>query len=331
MHFCTKSILQQLSKIKIGIAGSPKAMETYLPYLQKNPSYELVGLFDSTEENNFQQFYGLSPLSDFIQRADAVLFCGLNHLHLFDTIVECIRNSKHILFEKFPELNYTELGVLQKLRNEADTTFYISNVHGNGCVYTTARQSVQKPTFIQHEINIPFNIQFTDHNSKEILYETIDMVLRCSGSNVSKVKINKQYIFNQKPDEVKINITYDNSSTSEIILNTISKSHKNVLTLYQKGKIIMADIKDFKVEETRLDLDLEHKLPFESFTSNTSLSQKMNHFEKKILYFDVIQKDLLNFVDSVSNHISPMVSLEEAMNVVGVMQNFTYSQHESIV
>ncbi|MCC6817910.1 MAG: hypothetical protein IT245_03340 [Bacteroidia bacterium] len=320
-----------MSKIKIGIAGSPKAMETYLPYFQKNPSYELVGSFDSTEDNNFEQFYGISPLTDFIQRADAILFCGLNHLHLFDTIIECIRQSKHILFEKFPELNCTEISVLQKLRNEADTTFYISNVYGNGCVYTTARQSVQKPTFIQHEINVQFNIQFTDHNSKEILYETIDMVLRCVSSNVNKVKINKQYIFNQKPDEVKIHITYDNSASSEIILNTISKSHKNVLTLYQKGKIITADIQDFKVEETRLDLDLEHKLPFESVTSNTSLAQKMNHFEKKILYFDVIQKDLLNFVDCITNHISPLVSLEEAYNVVNVMQNFAYSQHESIV
>jgi len=157
------------------------------------------------------------------------------------------------------------------------------------------------------------------------------MVLRCVNSNVSKVKINKQYIFNQKPDEVKIHITYDNSSTSEIILNTISKSHKNILTLYQKGKIITADIQAYKVEETRLDYDLEHKLPLESVSSNTTLSQKMNHFEKKILYFDVIQKDLLNFVDCVTNRISPMVSLEEALNVVSVMQNFTYSQHESAV
>jgi hypothetical protein len=204
-------------------------------------------------------------------------------------------------------------------------------VHGNGCVYTTARQSVLKPTFIQHEINIPFNIRFTDHNSKEALYETIDMVLRCVNSPVSKVKYNQQYIFNQKPDEVKIILTFDNSTTAEIVLNTVSKSHKNVLTLYQKGKIITADIKDFKVEETRLDYDLEHKLPFESVSSNTTLAQKMNQFEKKILYFDVIQKDLLNFVDCITNHISPMVSLDEAMNVVSVMQNFAYSQHESIV
>lgn len=331
MHFCNKFILQHLSKIRIGIAGNPKAMNVFLPYLQKNDNFELVGSFDSTEPRNFENFYGISPLNDFIKRADAVLFCGLNHLHLFDMAVECIKNSKHIIFEKFPDLNYTELSLLQKLRNEADTSFYISNVHGNGCVYTTARQSVLKPSFIQHEINIPFNMKFSDHNSKEILFETIDMVLRCVNSPVSKVKINQQFIFNKKPDEVKIHITYDNSTHSEIILNTISKSHKNTLTLYQQGKIITADIKEFKVEETRLDYDLEHKLPFESSGSATSLSQKMNQFEKKILYFDVIQKDLLNFVDCITNRVSPMVSLEEAMNVVSVMQNFAYSQHESIV
>jgi len=320
-----------LSKIQLGIAGNPKSIEVYLPYLQKNDSYEIIGTFDSTDDKNFESFYGISPLTDFVKRTEAILFCGLNHLHLFDTIVECIKYSKHIIFEKFPDLNYTELSLLQKLRNEADTTFYISNVHGNGCVYTTARHSVLKPTFIQHHINIPFNTKFTDHNSKEVFYETIDMVLRCVSSPVSKVKFNQQFIFNQKPDEVKLTITFDNSTTAEVILNTISHSHKNILTLYQKGKIITADIKDFKVEETRLDVDLEHKLPFESVSSNTSVAQKMNQLEKKILYFDVIQKDLLNFVDCITNRISPMVSLEEAMNVVSVMQNFAYSQHESFV
>ncbi|HEY1047136.1 MAG TPA: hypothetical protein VGF79_11895 [Bacteroidia bacterium] len=318
-------------KINIGLAGSQASIGAYLPYLQKNEAFHLIGSFDSTDSKNFEQFYGISPLKDFIGRADTILFCGLNHLHLFDMMVECIKNSKHILFEKFPDLNYTELNVLQKLRNEADTLFFISNVHGNGCVYTTARQSVVKPTFIQHKIDIPFNTRFSDHNSKEILYETIDMVIRCVNSPISKVKINQQYIFNQKPDEVKIHIAFDNGTNSEIVLNTVSKSHRNLLTLYQKGKIITADIADFKVEETRLDLDLEHKLPFEDINSSTTLAQRMNQFEKKILYFDVIQKDLLNFVDCISNRVSPMVSLEEALNVVSVMQNFTYSQHESIV
>ncbi len=319
-------------KIKIGLAGNPQAISQYLAYLQKNDAFKIIGSFDSTDEKNFESFYGLSPFSDFIKRADAVVFCGLNHIHIFDMLVECIRNSKHVLIEKFPDLNLTELSVLQKLNQEACVSFLISNVHGSGCVYTTARQSVMKPTFIQNRINVPFNFNFTDHHSKEILCETIDMVLRCVNSPVSKVKVNRQYIFNQKPDEVKLSITFDNSTTSEVILNTVSHEHSNSLLMYQKGKIIHADIQSFKVEETRIDLDMEHKLPFEhSGASSTSIAQKMQKFEKKIMYFDVIQKDLLNFVDCISNRVSPLVSLEEAVNVVSVMQHFTYSQHESLV
>jgi predicted dehydrogenase len=321
-----------LLRIKIGLAGNPQAISQYLHYLQKNDSFKIIGSFDSTDPHNFESFYGLSPFTDFIKRADAVIFCGLNHINVFDMLVECIRQSKHILIEKFPDLNFTELSVLHKLNNEARVAFLISNVHGSGCVYTTARQSVIRPTFIQNRINVPFNINFTDHNSKEILCETIDMVLRCVNSPVSKVKVNRHYIFNQKPDEIKLHITFDNSTTSEVILNTVSHEHSNSLLLYQKGKIIMADIQSFSVEETRIDLDLEHKLPFESVNSaSTSITQKMQKLEKKIMYFDVIQKDLLNFVDCIANHVSPLVSIEEAMNVVSVMQHFTYSQHESFV
>jgi predicted dehydrogenase len=321
-----------LLKIKVGLAGNPQAISQYLNYLQKNDNFQVVGSFDSTDATNFESFYGLSPFSDFIKRADAVIFCGLHHINIFDMLIECIRNSKHVITEKFPDLNYTELSVLHKLNREACVSFLISNVHGSGCVYTTARQSVLKPSFIQNRINVPFNFNFTDHHSREILCETIDMVLRCVNSPVKKVKVNRQYIFNQKPDEVKLSIVFDNSSTSEVILNTISHEHSNSLLLYQKGKIIHADIQGFKVEETKIDLDLEHKLPFTSVeTSTTSVAQKMQKSEKKIMYFDVIQKDLLNFVDCISNSVSPLVSIEEAMNVMSVMQHFTYSQHESFV
>jgi len=321
-----------LLKIKIGLAGSPEAISQYLTYVQKNDMFKIIGSFDSTDAKNFEAFYGLSPFTDFLKRTDAVIFCGLNHINIFDLLIECIRNSKHILIEKFPDLNFTELSVLHKLNREAGVSFLISNVHGSGCVYTTARQSVMRPTFIQNRINVPFNFNFTDHHSREILCETIDMVLRCVNSPVSKVKVNRQYIFNQKPDEIKLSITFDNSTTSDITLNMVSHEHSNTLLLYQKGKIIQADIQGFKVEETRIDLDLEHKLPLEqSDSSSTSVAQKMQKLEKKIMYFDVIQKDLLNFVDCISNRVSPLVSIEEALNVVSVMQHFTYSQHESIV
>lgn len=321
-----------MNQIRVGIAGQSKATGTYLPYLQQNESFHVVGAFDTTDPKNFESFYGVSPFNDFIQRTDAVIFCGMQHRHMFDVLAECIRQSKHILFDKFPDLNQTELSLLNKLRAESDTQFYIANVAGLGCVYTTARQSVNKPSFVQYRIHIPFNRRFTDAHSREILYETIDMVLRCVNSPVSRVKVEKQYIFNQKPDEIKLRIVFDNSSTSEIVLNTISKDHNHNLTLYQKGKIITADIAAFKVEETRIDLNMEHQLPFEyPDASQTSLSQTMHTSEKKILWFDVIQKDLLNFVDCISNRVSPMVSLDEAINVVNVMQHFTFSQHESFV
>jgi hypothetical protein len=158
------------------------------------------------------------------------------------------------------------------------------------------------------------------------------MVLRCVNSPVNKVKVSRQYIFNQKPDEIKLHITFDNSTSSEIILNTISRDHHNVITLYQKGKIIHADLNAYKVEETRLDLNMSQQLPLDTpGASQTALSQTMQTSEKKILYFDVIQKDLLNFVDCICNHVSPLVSLDEAINVMSVMQHFTYSQHELFV
>lgn len=321
-----------MNRIKIGLAGNTTALPMYIEQIQKHELLDVIGSFDSTDEKNFESFYGLSPFTDFIKRCDAVFFCGNKHKHVFELLAECIKNSKHVYFDKFPDLNLTELSILNKYKMEADTRFYIGNVSGLGCVYTTARQSVSKPSFIQYKIHVPFNQRFTDSNSRETLYESIDMVLRCVNSPVSKVKVHRQYIFNQRPDEIKMQITFDNSSTSEIILNTVSKEHNHTLTLYQKGKIISADLKAFRVEETRIDLSVEHQLPFENLGgSNTSIAQTMQTSEKKILYFDVIQKDLLNFVDSITNHVSPMVSIDEAMNVVAVMQHFTHSQHESFV
>ena len=332
MHFCTKFIWTQLLKIKVGIAGETEAIANYLPYIQSQEAFEIIGSFDSSKALNFESFYGLSPFTDFIDRADAIVFCGSQHHNLFDLLSECIKGSKHILFEKFPDLNFTELSLLHKYQSEADTQFYISNIHGLGCTYTTARQLVSKPSFVQYLIQIPYNTPFNDGSNTTLLNESIDMVLRCVNSPVSKVKIDQQYIFNQSPDEVKLNITFDNKANAEIIMNHVSLASIQTLTLYQKGKIIKAHINQVQVEETKLDIHMSHQLPFDDpNASQTAVAQNMNTTEKKIMYFDVIQKDLMNFVDCINNRVSPLVSLEEAMSVFNVMQHLTYNQHESLV
>ncbi len=332
MHFCTKFIWTQLLKIKVGIAGESEAIKQYLPYLQSQESFEIVGSFDSSVAQNFEAFYGLSPFTDFIDRTDAIVFCGKQHHNLFDLLSECIKASKHVLFEKFPDLNFTELSLLNKYKSEADTQFYISNIFGLACTYTTARQLVSKPSFVQYLIQIPFNTPFNDASNQALLNESIDMVLRCVNSPVNKVKIDQQYIFNQSPDEVKLHITFDNKANAEIIMNHVSLSASQSLTLYQKGKIIKANIDQLQVEETKLDIHMSHQLPFDDpNASQTAVAQNMNTSEKKIMYFDVIQKDLMNFVDCINNRVSPLVSLEEAMSVYNVMQHLTYSQHETLV
>ena len=319
-------------KIKIGLAGDDKETQKYLHHINNNPSFELVGSFDTSFPKNFENFYGLYPFTDFVKRTDVVLFCGNKHLNTCGLIVECIRSSKHLIIDKFPDLNYSEWSVIQKLAREADIVFYVSNIMGNSCQYIAAKNLSNKPHVIKSNIQIPYSVNFSDIHIKEMLMENIDMVLRCVHSPIQNIKIKKHYVFNSKeetPDEIKFFISFDNSSSAEITVNKLGNQFENTFVLYQNGKVINADFKQFKLEELRLISSPNPPQLFELSGQNPSyFKQEVQKTEKNIIYFDVIQKDLLNFVDCLNNHVSPLVSIDEAIDVVTVLQDLAYNYNE---
>lgn len=321
-----------LKKIKIGLAGCYNETQKYLHHIESNSNYEVVGSFDTSEPKNYENFYGLYPFNDFVNRTDVVLFCGNQHLTHFGLLVECIRNSKHIIVDKFPDLNYSEWSVIQKLAREADIVFYISNIMGNSCQFIAAKNLSNKPHVIKSNIQIPFSVNFTEIKIKELLMENIDMVLRCIHSPIQQIKIKKHYVFNaneETPDEIKFFISFDNSSSAEITINKLGNQFENTFVLYQNGKVINVNFKEFKLEELRLITVPNSPQLFEISDLNTSYNkQEVQKTEKNIIYFDVIQKDLLNFVDCVNNHVSPLVSIDEAIDVMTVLQDLAYNYNE---
>jgi predicted dehydrogenase len=324
-----------LKKIKIGIAGELNACQKYIDNISKQSGYEIIGTFDSSNPNNFANFYGIFPFTDFLNRLDAVVFCGNEHISISGLIVEAIRNSKHIMVEKFPDIDYNTWSVIQKLSIEADVVFSISNILGNSCQFIAAKNLIHKPSFIQSHVNIPFQSKNAELEIKQLLLENIDMVLRCVSSPIQKVDITKHYIFNSKPaspDEIKFNVLFDNKTTAEIILNTIENHQCNLFKLYQKGKIIKVDINEFTLEETRHSNSSESHLSLFNINESESIfRQTIQKTEKNIIYFDVIQKDLLNFVDCITNHVTPLVSIEESIDAVSVLQDLTYNYNEIFV
>lgn len=321
-----------MSKIKVGIAGNTEATGIISAQVASINAYDFVGVFDSTSPDNFKNFYDIVPFTDFLKRTDAVIFAGNHHLFLYDNIIECVRMGKHIMLEKFNGMEYYDLIRLQKLLGEAGSHIYIANITGTQSAYTTYRQLVSKPVNLSARVHIPYVNTLTPADKQNMLAETIDMVLRSVNSPIAKVKVNKHYIFHQQPDEIKINLVFDNACVAEIVFNLFGKNAMNTISAYQKGKIINADLLNYKVEETRLDLKMENQLQlYNDYNSNVTITNKMEVFEKKILYFDAMQKDLLNFVDCITNRVSPLVGIEEAINVAGVLQQIQYTQHESFV
>lgn len=324
-----------LKKIKIGLAGNKFSIQKYWQQISLNSSFEIVGSFDTTDEANFENFYHINPFNDFIKRTDAVFFCGNGHLNYFDLLQECIKNSKDLLVEKYPILSYNEWSILQKLNKEADVVFFISNVKGSTCQFVAAKNNANKPNFVRNKIQIPYQMSLNDLEFKQLVFENIDVVLRCVQSSIRKVSINKFFIFNQEPnqpDEIKISIAYDNASSSEIILSKLNNQIQQELTFYQKGKIIITDFNSLKIEELRLqNLSNASENLFENDVNSSLNQQVMQKLEKNIIYFDVIQKDLLNFVDCFTNRITPLVSIEESLEVVSVLQNLTYNYNEIFV
>jgi len=324
-----------LKKIKIGLAGTNLEIEKYLKGIKTTEHFDIIGTFDTSVEKNFEIFYSINPFYDFLDRADAIFFCGNQHLNYFQLIQICIKKGKDLLIEKIPEFSYAEWSVLQKLNHEARSVFFISNIKGNCCQFIASKSLAAKPNFVKSKINLQFGKPQSNSELKDIVKENIDIVVRCVQSNIKKVKINQFFVFNQKPekpDEIKISILFENSTNAEIIINRMAEKKENTLTFYQLGKIIKTDFESFKIEEIRLNHSQNTSINlFNENQNNTNISPSFQKTEKNIIYFDVIQKDLVNFVDCFINRVSPLVSLDEAIEVNYVLQNIAYVYEEIFI
>ncbi len=314
-----------MSKINIGIAGKSMQIQRYLPYLMTNTNLNLVGSFDTSNSDNYQNFYGINPFNDFIKRTDAVLFIGEQQINFFENIEQCIRNSKHILVEKFPSFTIDQLYKLQKLITEASITFFVSNIQGTAPEYTSIMQHINKSRFIQIKCSKLQNNTQLQFNTP--LFELIDMAIRSVNSRVSDVKLIKNQIFNANTDLYKFYISFENGTFAEVELNNACQQTNFSYTAYQKDRTLFIDFQQNKVIET---INSKKIISESLFKEESVLEHEIVPIstEKKIIYYDIIQKDLLNFVDCISNHVSPIVGIDETIQVGLIMQQIQQGEYE---
>ena len=107
---------------------------------------------------------------------------------------------------------------------------------------------------------------------------------------------------------------------------------KNELTFFQKGKIFTLDLLSHQLFETKLESNKENLLIEAQIDSKSPNSNKMIQIiEKKVMYFDAMQKDLFNFVECIHFQISPLVGIDELEEVAKVVHHLQFTEHEPIV
>lgn len=319
-----------MSIVKIGIVGDRSLMPSAIDSLKKNESVEVVGTFDSTDELNYKDFYGVFPLTSLLRKCDALYIVGNSQLFLYDTIVESAKYGVHILLDKFPDFTIHQIKNLKKILKESNSVFFIANTQGTSALYTSARQYLNKVSHINLNLEIPFNT--TELKRRTIINESVDMLIRSNSSPVSKIKANKHYVFSHIPEKLKLSIQFDNGCVADVTINSLCQEMKNELTFFQKGKILTLDLLSHQLFETKLESNKENLLIEAQMDSKSPNSNKIIQIiEKKVMYFDAMQKDLFNFVECIHFQISPLVGIDELEEVAKVVHHLQFTEHEPIV
>ncbi len=315
-----------MSKIKLAVVGKSNLAQDKKGVIESQPNIEFVGFFDSNQDENFNEFYGISPFDNLLKKVDAIWFVGNNHRNLSWMIEKSVKFGIHIFFDGFPNIELGNFKEIYKNSEESNSILFISNTKGTSPIFATTRQYLNHINHIEVNLKLPINTDLTF--KRNLLYEVFDVLLRSNFSPVLNVKAKHQKVFTQNAEKSNILIDFNNGCNANINIDSLFDYHKHTIKYFMNEKIITMNLTDNTIFETKINENKNSLFNFEDGYQMASESKEIQKIEKKIMFFDVFQKDLTNFVECINYGISPLIGFNECFEVLKLMSHIPLGKHE---
>lgn len=311
--------------IKIGILGAGHLGKIHIKCILESEYFDLIGFFDPDKsiceavstEFGIKNFNSSDELMDAVDIVDIVTPTVAH----FELAVKAIKKSKHVFIEKPIVATPEEAKKLVNLATEASVKVQVGHVERFNPAFLAARPHIHQPKFIETHRLAMFNPRGTDVPVVlDLMIHDIDIVLSVVRSDIKRISANGVSVVSDTPDIANARIEFDNGCVANLTASRLSMKNMRKSRFFQNDAYISVDYLEKKTEIIRMqEVQTEDNNPFAMVIDLGEKGQKQIYFENpEIKNINAIKMELETFASSIINNTTPMVTIEDGCNALGI-------------
>jgi len=313
--------------LKIGLIGVGHLGRIHLEQLLKIPEYELIGIYDVSEEkvdeaikdfgvNAFQSLEELVDASDVVD----VVTPTLSH---YDCAVMAIKKSRHVFIEKPITNTLDEARELLELAREANVKVQIGHVERFNPAFMAAQPFCKDPVFIETHRLAQFNPRGTDVPViLDLMIHDIDIVLSIVNSEVKRINANGVSIISDTPDIANARIEFHNGCVANLTASRISLKNMRKSRIFQRNAYITVDFLDKEANVVKIkpasEEDEKNPMAVIIDTGRENGKKQIYFDQPEINKTNAIQMELQALARAINENTPPPVTIEDGYNALKV-------------
>lgn len=313
--------------LKIGVLGAGHLGKIHIKCLQElSDTYEIVGFYDPDERKqkevvekfglkSFNSYDELLPVCDVID----IVTPTLSH---YNCASQAIRASRHVFIEKPITNTLDEAKQLVSLAEEAQVKVQVGHVERFNPAYTSVKDKLNQPRFIETHRLAEFNPRGTDVSVVlDLMIHDIDIVLSATGANVKRVSASGVAVVSDTPDIANARLEFDNGCVANLTASRISLKNMRKSRFFQRDAYIAVDFYKRESEIVRMKQVEGEPNPFGIVIDlGEDKGSKEIFFEKPELpeNANAIRDELASLAVAIQENRKPEVTAEDGYRALEV-------------
>ena len=320
--------------LKVGVLGAGHLGKIHLRLLNQSEKYELVGFFDSFEENadkvaaefGYKKFDSIESLIAAVDVVDIVT-PTIQHYDCAKMVIEA---GKHIFIEKPIATTVDEAEKILALANKFNVKGQVGHVERFNPAFTAVKDKINKPMFIETHRLAEFNPRGTDVPVVlDLMIHDIDAILSVVKSKVKTVNASSVSVISDSPDITNARLEFENGCVANITASRISMKNMRKSRFFQKDAYISVDYLDKICEVVKMKDAPEVPGDFDMILQNAEGEKKQIYFANpEVSPNNAILDELETFADAILNNTPPVVTLEDGTEALRVAYMIIDSMNE---
>lgn len=310
--------------LKAGLVGAGHLGKIHLKLLQQSEKYNLIGFYDSDEENGkkLEKEFGYKFFTNFdelLHQIDLLDIVTPTFAH-FEYAKKAIQAGKHFFIEKPIAGTLQEADEIIRLSQEHNVQGQVGHVERFNPAFTAAKPYIVNPMFLEIHRLAEFNPRGTDVPVVlDLMIHDLDIVLSIVESKVKEIHASGVAVVSNTPDIANARIEFENGCVANVTTSRISMKNMRKSRFFQKDAYISIDFLEKKSEIIRIKEIPEKIQPFDMIIENAEGEKKQIIFQyPEIESNNSILDELESLADSIENKQPIKVTLMQGREALRV-------------